>query len=225
MKTTLGIWGINAKRSTVPYLIAGIVVACGVVTAILHLTGLPVSGLSIGDSLFLLPLCMAVFVPALNMTKILNLGATRMDVARGFLLTYVATVIATSLAALILYYPVDRPLAASDEPSLILWDVFDFLAHGPIVGFFQMTAFFFLFACVLHTLTLCQGHWYGWVVDVVSVAVISVFTPIPPLRAALVWFFDLIIFNDLPIVQILACLVIGAVVYAASLVPIATKPL
>ena len=223
MNTTLGVVGINAKRSRVPYLIAGIVVACGVVTAILHLTGLPVSGLPIGDSLLLLPLCMAVFVPALSMTKILNLGATRMDVARGFLLTYVATVIATSLAALILYYPVDRPLVASDEPSLILWDVFGFLAHGPVVGYLQMAAFFFLFACVLHTLTLSQGHWYGWVADVVIVAVISVFSSIPVLRRALVWFFHLIIFNPLPVVQILTCILLGAAVYAASLVPIATK--
>jgi len=86
-----------------------------------------------------------------------------------------------------------------------------------------MAAFFFLFACVLHTLTLAQGHWYGWVADVAIIAVISVFTPIPPLRGALVWFFDLIIFNNVPIVQILACLAIGAAVYAASLVPIATK--
>jgi len=225
MKTILGVWGINMKRSSRPYLITGIFVAVCLATAILQLCKLPVSGPPLGDSVFVLPICMAIFVPALNMTKIMNLGATRMDIAKGSFLTYAGTVVATTLISLILYYLVDRPLVTTDIPSLILWDVFGFLAHGPVVGFLQMAAFFFLFSCVLHTLTLCQGHWYGWVADVAIVAVISVFSSIPVLRKALVWFFDLIIFNPQPAMQILACLLIGMVVYAASFVPIATKPI
>ena len=225
MKTTLGVWGINAKRSRVPYLITGILVVCGIATTILTLIGLPVSGLPIGNYLFLLPICMAYFIPTLNMTKILNLGGTRMDIFRGFFLTYAAAVVATALVSLILYYSADTLIQTQEGPSLNLWDVFGFLAHGPVVGFFQMAAFFFLFACVVHTLALSQEHWYGWVAMVMIVAVISVFSSIPVLRKALVWFFDLIIFNPQPAVQILACLVLGAAVYAASLVPIASKPI
>ena len=222
MKTVLGIWGINAKHSTVSYLITGIFLATSITTFVLHMIGLPVNGNPMGDCLFLLPICLAVFVPALNMTKIMNLGGTRMDIFKGFFLTYAGAAVGASLVSLILY-PADSLILVPDQPSLNLWDVFGFLNNGPVVGFFQMAAFFLMFACVVHTLTLSQGHWYGWVADVVIVSIISVFTPIPPLRAALIWFFDLVIFNPVPIVQILACLVIGAVVYAASLIPIKTK--
>ena len=224
MNTTLGVSEINVKRSTVSYLIVGIMVASGIVTAILAVIGLPVSGMPIGNYFFLLPLCMAIFIPALNMTKIMNLGATRTDIFKGFFMTYVVAVIVAVLVSLVLY-PFDSHVTAPDQPSLSLWDAFGFLAHGSVVGFIQMAAFFFLLACVLHTLTLSQGHWYGWVADVAIVAVISVFTPIAPLRAALVWFFNLIIFNPQPVVQILACILLGAAVYAASLVPITTKPI
>ena len=225
MKTILGVWGINAKRSTRPYLITGIFVAVCLATAILQLCRLPVSGPPVGDGVFVLVICMAIYVPALNMAKIINLGATRMDIAKGFFLTYIATVVMTTLVSLILYSPLDRRLVTTETPSLILWDVFGFIDNGMVVGFIQMAAFFFLLACVLHTLTLSQGHWYGWVADLVIVAVISVFSSIPVLRRALMWFFDLIIFNSTAAVQILACLLIGVVVYAASLVPIATKPI
>jgi hypothetical protein len=86
-----------------------------------------------------------------------------------------------------------------------------------------MFALLLLTSCVAHTLTLVQGHWYGWLADALIVAVIAVFTPIAPLRAALGWFLDLIVFNDLAIVQILSCVVLGAAVYVAGLIPIRTR--
>ena len=55
------------------------------------------------------------------------------------------------------------------------------------------------------------------------VAIISVFTPIAPLRAALAWFFNMIIFHDAATIQILSCLIVGVALYAASLVPIKRK--
>jgi hypothetical protein len=63
---------------------------------------------------------------------------------------------------------------------------------------------------------MAQTAWYGWVADVILIAVISVFTPIAPLRAAEAWFFHLIIFST-PVVQILVSLVGAAVLYAISL--------
>jgi hypothetical protein len=102
-------------------------------------------------------------------------------------------------------------------------EVFGFMARGPVIAFLQMFAFLLMFCCVLHTMTLIQGYWYGWVVDVLIVTIISVFTPIAPLRKWLVRFFNLIIFGSNVTVQILSCLVLGTVVYCASIIPIKSK--
>jgi hypothetical protein len=102
-------------------------------------------------------------------------------------------------------------------------EVFGFMARGPVIAFLQMFAFLLMLCCVLHTMTLIQGYWYGWVVDLLIVTIISVFTPIAPLRIWLVRFFNLIIFGSNVTVQILSCLVLGAVVYCASIIPIKSK--
>jgi hypothetical protein len=69
---------------------------------------------------------------------------------------------------------------------------------------------------------LCQGwinslnrSWWG--TDIVLAALISVFTPIPVLRNALIWFFDMILFNRYAAVRIICCLVLSAAIYARLL--------
>jgi hypothetical protein len=155
----------------------------------------------------------------------MNLGGKRMDFFKGSLLTYAAVVLFTALLAILSYYTLNRfaIIGAEENISMDLLDVFGFIARGPVVAFLQMLAFLFLLIAVAHTLTLVQGRWYGWVADVLIIAVISVFTPIAPLRAALVWFFNLIIFHDVAIAQIASCLILGAAIYALSLIPIKGK--
>jgi len=63
---------------------------------------------------------------------------------------------------------------------------------------------------------MAQTRWYGWVADVIIVAIISVFTPIAVLRSAEVWFFRLIIFGT-PWLQVVACLVLATGFYALSM--------
>jgi hypothetical protein len=229
MKTLRGIVKINLQQAKTEYLIVGIlffvIVAQDIILNVI--LGVPSNGLAFGNYLVLLPLFMGIFIPAKNFSKLLNLGCKRLDFFKSCLLTYAIAAFFTALVCLVLWLVVDPiVLARAGEPTLFnLFEVFGFEKNGAIAAFFQMFAFLLLVACVAHTLTLAQGRWYGWLADALIIAIISVFTPIAPLRAALVWFFKMIIFHDAATVQILSCLILGASVYLAGLVPIKTKPI
>lgn len=226
MKTAIGMARINLKTASDPYLITGIVLALGAVNYILSLAIPGSSGnttVALGNYLFLLPLLMAIYIPAKNFTKLMHLGGKRIDFFKGAILTYLPSTVFAALVSLAIHYTIDPIILKRIAGVFDLYEIFGFLQHNVIVAFIQMTAFLLMFSCVLHTLTLIQGKWYGWVIDVVIVAIISVFTPIAHLRAALVWFFRLIIFNDSAIIQIGACAVLGAAAYCISLIPIKSK--
>jgi hypothetical protein len=216
---------INLRQTKAAYIVVGICLAAQTVNAIVLaiVADIYSNNMPPGNYMYLLPLLMAILIPARNFTKLMNLGGKRMDFFKGSLLTYAAVVLFTALFAILSYYTLDRFGIIGADEYLNLLRVFGFMARGPVVAFLQMLAFLFLLVAVAHTLTLVQGRWYGWVTDMLIIAVISVFTPIAPLRAALVWFFNLIIFHDIAIVQIASCLILGAAIYALSLFPIKSK--
>jgi hypothetical protein len=220
MKTILGMTKVNLRNSQNAYIVGGIILLLGLTDVILWAAIDPSeeNSMAIGNYLFMLPLFIAIFTPAQNFSKLINLGAKRMDFFKCGIVVYGVVCAAVSLIGLILYYAFDSAICLFS-----LYDVFGFMRRGPVIAFFQMTAFLSLFCVILHTLTLSQGRWYGWVADVFIVAVISVFTPIAPLRAALGWFFTMIIFHEAAPVQILSCVILGAVVYCGSLIPIKTR--
>jgi hypothetical protein len=229
MKTLKGIVKINLKRAKTEYLIVGIIFLAMIAQDVILnvILQIPSNGLAFGNYLLLLPLLMGILIPAKNFSKLLNLGCKRLDFFKGCLLTYAIVAFFTALACLVLWLAVDPiVLSHTSEPSLYnLFEVFGFAENGAAAAFVRMFAFMLFVCCVAHTLTLAQGRWYGWLADALLIAIISVFTPIAPLRAALVWFFNMIIFHDIAAVQILSCLVLGALVYFAGLVPIKTKPI
>lgn len=226
MRTDFGMVKINLRQSTIVYSIIGLiillVIASDVTTMIIF--GLEESyTIAIGNYLYLLPVLMAISIPAMNYSRLINLGGDRKDFFSSSILTYVIVITTVTIINIVFHFTIDRILLTKVAGLIDLLDVFGFMVQGPIVAFFQMWAFLFLFCCVLHTLTLVQGRWYGWVVNISIIAIISIFTPIAPLRSALVWFFNMIIFHDIAIIQILSCLVLGLAVYYTSLIPIKSK--
>ena len=168
----------------------------------------------IGNFLFLFVIFGAIFIPSTNFRKIMHLGAKRSNYFKGCALAHVIIAATVSLAGIILYFTYERFISLSfyGGGSLNVLDVFGWMDNGFAVAFLQQFAFLLLLASVIHTLTAAQDKWYGWVADVVIAAVISVFTPIAPLRRALVGFFHLIIFSPAAL-QIASCLVLAAAVY------------
>ena len=69
-------------------------------------------------------------------------------------------------------------------------------------GFFSQFSFLLLTEAVIHTLVFMQTKWYGWAADLLIVAIISVFTPIPVLREAEIFFFRFTIFERPAIIHI-----------------------
>ncbi len=170
-----------------------------------------------GNYLYLFLIVSAIVIPSMHFHRFMNLGGKRKDFFMGNALTYVIMAAVISVIGVILYFTYEKMVLTyySGETLNTLY-VFGWIQHGAVIAFFQQFAFLLLLAVSIHTLTAIQGKWYGWVTDAVIVAVISVFTPIAPLRSALVWFFNLIIFNSNILMQIGACLVLSAVIYSLN---------
>jgi hypothetical protein len=218
---------INFRNIRLAYIITGITVACIVIQDIVFfvLVHLGVlhrhennSTIGLGNYLFLLLLLGAVFVPSLNFRKMMNLGGKRADFFKGSAVTHAIMAAAVSLVGMILLYTYDRfaMLLHYGGGSLNVLHAFGWMANGPFVAFLQQFAFLFLVAAFVHTLVAIQDKWYGWITDIAIVAIISVFTPIAPLRAALAWFFNLIIFHRFAWLQIMSCLVLAALIYSLN---------
>lgn len=185
---------------------------------------------SVGGYTWLILLIAAIIIPLKNFRRMVNLGGRRGNFILGSLITYAIMAIVISWLNTMVFYTFDRFIQQSGlfDQGLLngvmnLVEIFGWLKNGPLVVFAQQCAFLFMVAAVVHTLVSMQDKWYGWVTDVVIAAIIAVFVPIAPLRAVLVWFFNMIIFQPNALGQIAACLVIGGAVYALNLVVYARK--
>lgn len=218
MNRALTIAKINLRQIKAAYFITGLVFLLMLVNSIVMLFIPGSEGnstVSPGNTFALLPIFAAIFIPASNLRKTIHLGVRRNDFFKGCLIAYALLSAAVTLIILLLHYTIDRYFAHYISEILDMFVAFGFLGRGPAVAFIQMFAFFIFLTAFTHTLTMAQTAWYGWLADVVIVAIISVFTPIAPLRAALVWFFNLIIFGN-PVWQVLSCLILAALIYSLS---------
>jgi len=242
---------VNLRHLQVPYAITGIVAGLmavhTLVFVILHWRGVDVGNqalISLGNFLWLLPLMAGIFIPARNFRRLINLGGKRGNFFWGSLMTYAILAAVVSLSNTAIFYVLDRPIINAEifwpfypfypEPFILgepghiggvanLLQVFGWSYNGVIVAFLQQFALLFLIGTFAHSFTAIQDKWYGWLTGVGLIAIISVFTPIAPLRAALVWFFNLIIFHDAAALQIVACIVLGMVIYSINKPVLARK--
>jgi len=218
---------INFKNIKLAYIITAIVMGGIVIQdiVVMILASLEVfhnlsenMSVSLGNYLFLIIILGAVSIPSRNFRKMMNLGSKRTDFIRGCAINYAIMAAVISLLSTVLYLTYDKFMVSliyrGGTLDILYW--FSWIENGPVVAFFQQFAFLLLAAVAIHTLTAAQEKWYGWAADAVIVAIIAVFTPIAPLRSALVWFFDLIIFHQYAWVQIAACIFLAAAIYALN---------
>jgi hypothetical protein len=164
----------------------------------------------------------AIFIPTINFRKIIHLNGKKLDFYWGALINYVILAAVVSLTNIILFL-ICKVLFGNQLSIANLVQVFGWFSHGVVIAFFQQFIFLLLTAIFIHTLTTMQTFWFGWVTDVVLTAIICVFTPIPPLRATLVWFFNMIIYNSNAFVQILSCLILSVTIYYLNLLVLRRK--
>ena len=221
------VWAIaklNLKNIKSAYAVTAIAFGAMAINYIITISIMAGGGLDLSETynvskgwmLWLFPALAAVLIPAKNFKRTINLGGRRDSFFWGSLAIYAILSAIVSIAVILLdfveyniteYFSWGGVFTASN--------VFGWGEHGIIAMYFQQFAFLFLFTTFAHTLTAIQDKWYGWAVDIAVVAVIAVFTPIAPLRATLVWFFRIILFNE-PLIQIPACMILAMTVYTLN---------
>jgi hypothetical protein len=225
LKRIGAITDINFRKSTwIAYLVAGICFAASVIqTIILYLTNQKDNSQVSGGNMLILTLILAsILIPSLNFGKIMHLNGKKKDFFWACLFNYIIFSAVISFLSIGIRSTFDKVMTAKVSILNIL-DVFGWMDNGIVTAFFREFAFLLLLAVTIHTLTSLQTFWFGWVADAVIIAIISVFTPITPLRAELVAFFYMIIFNPSPIAQISVCLVLAAAIYALYLPVLSRK--
>ena len=179
--------------------------------------------ISPANAFWLLPIIVGAGIPGYSFRRIINLGGKRDSFFWGTLLTYIMVAAGVSFIVTASNFIVELFIENhfSYDPAFFggianLVEVFGWAERGAVVTFFQQFAFLLLLTIFIHTLTSIQGRWYGWVTNVTLVAILAIFIPIAPLRGILVWFFTLILFHPNFLVQIFACLILAAGLYALS---------
>ncbi|HEX2938482.1 MAG TPA: hypothetical protein VHO66_06125 [Ruminiclostridium sp.] len=208
---------INFRHLKLAYIITILTVLSGISNLIQYLF-IPSNNKYVDSAnyLYMLVILAPIFVPALNFRKIMHLNGKKLDFYWGSLINYCIIAAVVSFLNIVLYLQ----CKAIFGPNLTVWNLvslFGWMRHGVAAAFFQQFAFLILAAIAIHTLVSIQTFWFGWAADAILAAVISVFIPIPVLRQSLLWFFNLIIFNDNAFLQIIVCLLLAAVIYSLYL--------
>lgn len=223
-KSICAITRINFFKTTwIAYLVALLSFASSIVqTLIRYLTNTPDEGqVSEGNMLILVIILAAVLIPSVNFGKLMHLNGKKTDFFLASLINYIIFAAVIALINIILYATIDKVLN-SVVPLWDITDIFGWQNNGLLAAFFQQFAFYLLLGVVLHTLTAIQTFWWGWVIDLIIAAIISVFIPVPMLRKLLLDFLYIIVFNPNPITHIATCLSLAAGIYALN-IPILSR--
>lgn len=111
MNKVLMITKLNLRQIKVAYFITGLVFLLMFAS---YITNLCIPGsenntlVSAGNALELLPIFAAIFIPAKNLRKTMNLGVRRKDFFKGCLPAYAILSVAVTLIILLFHYTVDR---------------------------------------------------------------------------------------------------------------------
>lgn len=224
MTKSLVVAKINIKQSKLSYLITAICCGAQLVSAFVSFCiGAKDGGsVSIGNLLFLSLILCAVFIPTLNFKKLMHLNVKKKDYFYGSFLNYILLSALFSVLNLVIFFTVDK-LFMLRTGIMNIAEIFGWIDNGIFLAFFQQFAFLLLTAVIIHTLTSLQNSWIGWTIDLIIAAILGVFIPIAPLRAYLIGFFDLTIFNSNAFAQIGICIILSVVIYFTNLLVLRNK--
>ena len=209
---------VNFKKTTwIAYLTSAICVLAMLVDYIVDRTMANTgdSTVSMYCMLYLVCILAPIFIASVNYTKMMHIGVKKKTYFGGCIINYVIFAAVIAMLGVIGHYVID-PIMGKYETvygliSVFKWDI------SVIGAFFSQFSFLLLVEAVIHTLVFMQTKWYGWVADLLIVAIISVFTPIPALRAAEVFFFRFTIFQQPAIIHIAVCLILAVLIYITNL--------
>ena len=179
--------------------------------------------LSNGNYLWLLAILSPFFFVYYDFMKLIHLGASKRDYYAACLIAYAS--IAFFISALNAFVHVVIDPLYNAESVINMMDVCRWTENGIIVATLQQMFFLLLFMGFLHVLLSMQAYWYGWLTDIIIVAIISIFTPLKALRAILSSFFRLVMINGNAILHIAVCLVLTFTISALGIMVLKRKKL
>lgn len=227
LKKSFYVAQINRKQNKLAYFITGIIMFGLFVDLLVDaiFNNNEDLYLSIVNYLFVGMVLVAIFTVTLNYKKIINLGAKKMDYFFGCLIFYAMVAAFVALINTICYYSLDRIIMKSLDMTVNgnLLALAGWMKNGAIVGFLVQFFINMTVLVIVHTLTMIQNNWVGWLVDVLIIAVISVFLPITPLRNVIVFVLRILFFNSNHFLLILVNILFATVIYADSVISLKNK--
>ncbi len=199
----------------ISYIVTALVVICA--------TSSGETVLSNGNYTWLLAVFAPFFFVFYDFSRLMHLGASKRDYFLGSLISYGLLAFGISRLCTLIHLVIDPAYQAKTVINMM--DVCRWTENGIVTAGVQQMCFLFLVMVFLHVLLSMQPHWYGWLTDAVLAAIICVFTPIAPLRAVLVDFFSLIMFNPNAVLHIGVCLLLSAALSFAGLAVLRRKTL
>ncbi len=163
--------------------------------------------LSNGNYTWLLAGMTPFFFVFYDYKKLIHLGANKKDYFWGCLICYGFLAFCISFLNSLIHLLIDPIYSAKTVINMM--DVCQWTKNGIIIAGLQQIFFLLLVMIFLHVLLSMQSHWFGWLMDVVLIAIISIFTPIAPLRSILGNFFQVIMFNSNALLHIGVCLLLS----------------
>ncbi len=217
MKATLSIVKRLLASNKISFIITAAVVLCATTSSDSAVA------LSNGNYTWLLAVLTPFFFVFYDFKKLIHLGASKKDFYFGALVSYGGLALLISLLNTGVHLLID-PLNHT-QAVINLMDVCGWTENNVLFAFIQQALFLFLGMVFLHVLLSMQPHWYGWLTDIILVAIICIFTPIAPLRGVLAGFFKVIMFNSNALFHIGVCLGLSAALAAAGLAVLKRKTL
>lgn len=179
--------------------------------------------LSNGNYTWLLAALTPFFFVFYDFTKLMHLGASKKDSYIGCLIGYGVLAFCISFVNTVIHLWIDPVYAA--QTVINMMDVCKWTENGIIVAGLQQIFFLALVMIFLHVLLSMQTYWYGWLTDALLAAIICIFTPIAPLRAILVGFFQIVMLNSNAVMHICICLLLSTALSLGGLVVLKRKTL
>lgn len=215
MKATFAILKRLLASNRLSFLLTAIVTVCATSSGDVVLSN--------GNYMWLLAVLTPFFFVFYDFAKLMHLGASKKDSYLGCLISYGVLALGISLVNTLIHLVID-PLYPA-QTVINLMDVCRWTENGIFAAALQQMFFLLLVMVFLHVLLSMQTHWYGWLTDVVLVAIVCVFTPIAPLRAILAGFFQVVMRNGNAVLHIGVCLALSAALSLAGLAVLKRKTL
>lgn len=218
MNRTLTMAKTNLRLAKMPAIITLVFVAINLINQIVMLSvDIPKTGiLSTGNIFLLYAVLLPMFIPLAYFRRLISLGVKKKHFFRGTAVTYILTAAILAIINIIFYY---IELAVIGNRVLLYMNilvVFNWFQHGIIGCFFYQFISYILLMYFINLLTISNDGFGGWIISGVTITIISVFTPIRPLRNALGAFLQTILFNPNLFLQFLYAIPLIAIMLFAT---------